>query len=98
MAGSTTAAVPQDPTPMVAPEPATPVASPVVQAQATVAQQSMLNVMRDKFATEKRTRVKIKNDGPVPVQVNGYSFLIRENVWVEVPESVAEILDAAGYI
>lgn len=94
-------AEPQDPTPMegtAAPAyaPATP--SPAVQTEATVAQQSMLNVMRDKFAAEKRVKVKIKNDGPVPVQVNGYSFLIRENVWVEVPESVAAILDEAGYI
>lgn len=59
---------------------------------------SMLDVMRKKFAAEPRVRVKVKNDGPVPVQVNGYSFLIRENVWVEVPESVAAILDEAGYI
>lgn len=93
----------QEPTPIAVPEvpatgdaPAAP--SAAVQTQATVAQQSMLNVMRDKYAKEKRVRVKVHNDGPVSVQVNGYSFLIRENVPVEVPESVAEILDAAGYI
>lgn len=59
---------------------------------------SMLDIMRKKYAAEPRVRVKVKNDGPVTVQVNGYSFLIRENVWVEVPESVRDILDEAGYI
>lgn len=94
---ATTTAEPQDPTPIQTDAvPAGP--SPAVTTEATVTQQSMLNVMRDKYAKEKRVPVKIHNDGPVSVQVNGYSFLIRENVRVEVPESVAEILDAAGYI
>ena len=91
--------VPQDPAPIEVEAPAAPAApSPAVQTQATIAQQSMLNVMREKFAAERRVPVKIHNDGPVSVQVNGYSFLIRENVKVEVPESVAELLDEAGYI
>jgi hypothetical protein len=91
---------PQDPTPIqVEDAPAAPAApSSAVTTQATLIQQSMLNVMRDKFASEPRRKVKIHNDGPVSVQVNGYSFLIREGIPVEVPESVAEILDAAGYI
>lgn len=72
-----------------------PKADPVIT---RAAQDSLIDVMRKKFAAEPRVRVKVKNDGPVPVQVNGYSFLIRENVWVEVPESVAAILDEAGYI
>lgn len=95
----------QDPTPIEIEDPVTgeiapaaPAASGAARAGATSAQVSMLNVMRDKYAKEKRVRVKVHNDGPVQVQVNGYSFLIRENVPVEVPESVAEILDAAGYI
>ena len=88
----------QDPEPMLADAPATAPVSTAVQTQATVTQQSMLNVMRDKYAKEKRVRVKVKNDGPVSAQVNGYTFLIRENEWVEVPESIAELLDAAGYI
>lgn len=90
----------QDPTPIEIPgaPAAVPGPSAAVQLEATVGRESMLNVMRDKFKTEKRVRVKVKNDGPVPVQINGYSFLIMENVWVEVPESVADILDAAGYI
>ena len=93
------AATPQDPTPLTL-EGVAPAASadPAVQVNATVLQQSMLNVMRDKYKKEKRVRVKIHNDSPVQVQVNGYSFLIRENVSVEVPESVADILDEAGYI
>lgn len=91
-------AEPQDPTPM---EGAVPEANATPKAVATAAaggHTSMLNIMRDKFAAEPRVRVKCKNDGPVSVQVNGYSFLIREDVWVEVPESVAQILDEAGYI
>lgn len=88
----------QDPTPMEGAEPAPAGPSAAVQTEATIAQQSMLNVMRDKYAKEKRVRVKIHNDAPVPVQVNGYSFLIREGVAVEVPESVAQILEEAGYI
>lgn len=68
------------------------------QAGSRIAHQSMIGRMREKFAGEKRVSVKVKNDGPVQVQVNGYSFLIRENVRVEVPESIAVILDEAGYI
>ena len=93
--------LPQDPTPIAVDEVITGSSSAVpasVQTEATIAQQSMLNVMRDKFATEKRVPVKVHNDGPVQVQINGYSFLIREGVKVEVPESVRDILDEAGYI
>lgn len=90
----------QDPTPIEidGASPETPVIAPAVQTDARVRQQSMIGVMREKYKAEKRVPVKIHNDGPVQVQVNGYSFLIREGVRVEVPESVAEILDAAGYI
>lgn len=91
----------QDPTPIdvgVEPEAVGPAPTPSVQAEAIASQQSMLNIMRDKYKTEPRVRVKVHNDGPVQVQVNGYSFLITQDVWVEVPESVAEILDSAGYI
>ncbi len=92
---------PQDPTPIeveAAPAEAAGAPSAKVRAAALESQQSMLNIMRDKFASEKRVPVKIHSDGPVQVQVNGYSFLIRENVRVEVPESVRDILDEAGYI
>jgi len=92
---------PQDPQPIVVDDqvaPASAAPTPAVQTEAVVAQQSMLNVMRDKYKTEKRVRVKVHNDGPVSVQVNGYSFLIADGVPVEVPESVAELLEAAGYI
>lgn len=90
---------PQDPKPLQVDEVvAAPSPASAIQTEATIAQQSMLNVMRDKYAKEKRVRVKVHNDGPVQVQVNGYSFLIQDNVPVEVPESIAELLDAAGYI
>ena len=88
---------PQDPKPMVVDAPA-PVAEPAAKAGAEAARMSMLNVMRDKYAKERRVPVKVHSDGPVQVQVNGYSFLIQNDVKVEVPESVAELLDEAGYI
>jgi hypothetical protein len=91
--------LPQDPSPISVDDEAAPAGpSGAVVTEATITQQSMLNVMRDKYAVEKRVPVKVHNDGPVQVQVNGYSFLIREGVKVEVPESVAAILDEAGYI
>jgi len=95
--------LPQDPQPIVVDDPgasteATTEPSAAVKTNATVLQQSMLNVMRDLYRVEPRRRVKVHNDGPVQVQVNGYSFLIREGVPVEVPESVADILEDAGYI
>lgn len=91
---------PADPTPMDVDSvgEVAPAVPPAATAAATVGRQSMLAVMRDKYAKEKRVKVKVHSDGPVQVQVNGYSFLIRENVTVEVPESVAELLDQAGYI
>lgn len=92
-----TAEQPQDPKPLTVEAPA-PAGDAKARGEALFNRESMLNVMRDKYATEKRVRVKIHNDGPVQVQVNGYSFLIQDGVAVEVPESVAEILDAAGYI
>lgn len=95
--------VPQDPQPIVvddpiAPAPTAPQPDAQVKTNATLLQQSMLNVMRDVYKAEPRVRVKVHNDGPVQVQVNGYSFLIREGVPVEVPESIAAILEDAGYI
>lgn len=74
------------------------VATPEVVSASEEAQRSLLNVMRDKFAAEKRVPVKIRNDGDVFVQVQGYSFLIKPNVKVEVPESLVPILEEAGYI
>lgn len=62
------------------------------------AQRSMLNIMADKFASEKRVSVKVRNDGDVFLQVNGYSFLIKPNVKVEVPESIVPLLEDAGYL
>lgn len=60
--------------------------------------ESMITFMRKKFAAEKRVTVKLRHDGDVFVQVNGYSFLIKPNVKVEVPESLIPLLEDAGYI
>jgi hypothetical protein len=62
------------------------------------AQRSMLNIMRDKFKNEKRVTVKVRNDSDVFLQVNGYSFLIKPNTKVEVPESIVPLLEDAGYL
>lgn len=91
-----------DPTPMEIPGAVeTPVA---IQGQnqtpqaASVARISVLDKMKTHFSKQKRVRVKVHNDSPVTVQVNGYTFVIQEGVPVEVPEQVAEILEDAGYI
>ena len=60
--------------------------------------ESMLAIMRKKFAAEKRVTVRLRNDGDVFVQVNGYSFLIKPNVKVDVPESLIPLLEEAGYL
>lgn len=80
------------------PEVPAPVAVAETVSDGEAVQRSMLNVMADIFAKEKRVPVKVRNDGDVFVQVNGYSFLIKPNVKVEVPESLVTILEDAGYI
>ncbi len=53
---------------------------------------------------QKKVRVRIplhplnEDDRVVPVSVNGYNFFIRRGEWVEVPETVAELLANADYI
>ena len=63
-----------------------------------VARQNMLGIMREKFANEARVPVKLRNDGDVFVSINGYSFLIKPNVKVMVPESLVQHLEDAGYL
>ncbi len=63
-----------------------------------MARLSLIDKTRDYFKTQKRVRVKVRNDGDVSVQVNGYTFVIQANVPVEVPEDVATLLEDAGYI
>ena len=52
---------------------------------------------------EPKVRVKIKATGkgdnaPVPVVINEYCILIKKGEPVEVPESVAKMLEEANYI
>jgi hypothetical protein len=54
--------------------------------------------MRDYLAAQPKRRVKLRNDGDVFVQINGYSLLIQPNVPVDVPEPVAVLLEQADYI
>lgn len=64
----------------------------------SAARLSMIDNMRDHFKDMPRVRVKVRNDGDVPVQVNGYTFIIQCNVDVDVPVQVADILREADYI
>ena len=55
------------------------------------------------LAKEEKVKVKIKSKtkgdvAPVPVGINGYFFWINKNETVEVPKSVAKILEEADYI
>lgn len=75
-----------------------PLVEPVPQTHPEIARMSTLDKMRDYYKTSPRVRVKIRNEGDVPVQINGYTFVIQSNVAVDVPEDVATLLEEAGYI
>jgi hypothetical protein len=60
--------------------------------------QSMIDFMAEKFAKEPRREVKLRHDGDVFVSINGYSFLIKPNVKVKVPESIIPLLEDGGYL
>lgn len=69
-----------------------------------VMQKEIHKAMKEAYAKEKKVRIKIPvdvlnpEDLTVTVQVNGYTFLIKRNESVEVPESIANILSEAKYI
>lgn len=56
------------------------------------------------YAKEPKRKIKIylpkdsKDTSPVPVIINGYSYFINKGETVEVPETVAKILENANYI
>lgn len=58
----------------------------------------------ERIKSEKKVSVKIQKDplnpkdGVVPVCINGYFYQIKRGEKVEVPETVADILENAGYI
>lgn len=56
--------------------------------------QSQIDRMRDIFAAQKKVRVRLAEDARV--QINGYTFLIKGRETVEVPESVATVLEESG--
>lgn len=76
--------------------------APISFEQAKSAQEqarlSRIDQMRDYFKTQPRRRVKVRNDADVPVQINGYTFIVQANVNVDVPVDVADLLEEAGYI
>lgn len=73
-----------------------PPADPMREAEANRA--SLIDQMRDELNSQPKVEVKVKNDADVPVQINGYTYLIQPNVKVRVPQSVATLLEEAGYI
>lgn len=75
-----------------------PVIAPALKTEAEERRLSRIDEMREYFKTQKRVRVKVRNDADVPVQINGYTFIIQANVPVDVPVDVAEQLENAGYI
>jgi hypothetical protein len=56
----------------------------------------MMDIMREHFAAQPKILVKTKTDALV--QVNGYTFLIKANDKVAVPEEIGDMLEVGGYI
>lgn len=55
------------------------------------------------YAREPKVRIKIasngkKGDEVIPVCINGYNYFINRGQTVEVPQTVADILEGAGYL
>ena len=56
------------------------------------------------LAAQPKIRVRIpknelnEDDRVVPVSINGYNYFINRGESVEVPKTVAELLEGAGYI
>lgn len=70
----------------------------VALSQAESERQSMIDKMRDYLAAQPKRRVKVRNDGDVFVSINGYSVLVKPNVWLHVPEPIAQLLEEGDYI
>jgi len=60
--------------------------------------------MKEVFAAMEKVRIRIpvdkmnKDDLIVPVCVNGYIYQIERGKYVEVPQTIADILENAGYL
>lgn len=65
--------------------------------------QEMMDETKAQLDKEPKVRIKLRLDksgkaSSVPVCINGYIYLIRRGEAVEVPQTVAEILENADYI
>ncbi len=60
------------------------------------AHRSMFNKVRDQLRAEPKVRVRVQDD--TFVGLNGYQFLIQKGQSVEVPQTIADILEQAGRI
>lgn len=54
------------------------------------------NKMKNYFASRPKVSIKTQNDEWV--QINGYTFIIKGGVRVEVPVDVADLLEESGRI
>lgn len=69
---------------------------------------SQIDAMVKEFGAEMAKLPKVKiivpidplnpKDEAVPVGINGYNYLIKRGVAVEVPETIAQILEESGYL
>jgi hypothetical protein len=75
-----------------------PVITPKAKTELEAKRLSLIDTMRDHFKDMPRRRIKVRNDADVPVQINGYTFIVAANVPVDVPVQVADMLEEAGYI
>lgn len=80
------------------PEVITPKSFAEAKSEQEVARLSRIDQMKEYFKHQPRVRVKVRNDADVPVQINGYTFLVQAGVPVDVPQDVADLLSAADYI
>lgn len=55
---------------------------------------SRISAVKRQLASEPKVRIRLMNDEVV--NKNGYMVQIQGKQWVEVPQSIAEILEQAG--
>ena len=74
-----------------------------VQEVALESETSVIKKTKALLDAEPKVRVKIRATGkgdnaPIPVVINEYCIRIKKDEYVEVPESVAKMLEEANYI
>ena len=70
--------------------------APAATGEEAKAERDMLDIMREHFASQPKMLVKTNADALV--QINGYTFMVKAGEKVAVPEEIADMLEAGGYI